>query len=238
MGGAVRATAAGRGYPTAIGMSDAVFSRDLPIDPAHAALLFVDVQNYTAREDGGEYASLAATERKARYGWFFDTMRDTAVPNMRRLQTACRHAKIEVMYTVIEALTRDGRDLSLDYKISRLFVPRGSWDAKVLDAIAPAEDEIVLPKTSSSVFISTNIDYVLRNLAVKSLIVAGILTDQCIDSAVRDACDLGYLVTVPTDACATLSQERHDWSLRNNRGYCRQVTTNALIAEIVGSHGP
>ena len=142
------------------------------------------------------------------------------------------------MYTVIEALTRDGRDLSLDYKISGLFVPRGSWDAKVLDAIAPADDEIVLPKTSSSVFISTNIDYVLRNLGVRSLIIAGVLTDQCIDSAVRDACDLGYLVTVPTDACATLSAERHDWALRNNRGYCRQVTTDALVAEIVGWQRP
>jgi ureidoacrylate peracid hydrolase len=209
-------------------------SREVPIDPAHAALLFVDVQNYTAREDGGEHASLPHPEREARYGWFFRTMRETTLPNMQRLQAACRRARIEVMYTVIESLTRDGRDLSLDYKISALFVPRGSWDAKVVDSIAPAEDEIVLPKTSSSVFISTNIDYVLRNLGVKSLIIAGILTDQCVDSAVRDACDLGYLVTVPTDACATLSQERHDWSLRNNRGYCRQVTTEVLVAEIVG----
>src|SRR4051812_33269468 len=213
-------------------MVNAALSRDVPIDPAHAALLFVDVQNYTAREDGGEYATLTDTAREARFGWFFHTMRSTAVPNMQRLQAACRRARIEVMYTVIEALTQDGRDLSLDYRISGLFVPRGSWDAKVLDAIAPTDDEIVLPKTSSSVFISTNIDYVLRNLGVKSLIIAGILTDQCIDSAVRDACDLGYLVTVPTDACATLSQERHDWSLRNNHGYCRQVTTEALVAEI------
>jgi ureidoacrylate peracid hydrolase len=102
----------------------------------------------------------------------------------------------------------------------------------VLDAIAPAEDEIVLPKTSSSVFISTNIDYVLRNLGVRSLMIAGVLTDQCIDSAVRDACDLGYLVTVPIDACATLSAERHEWALRNNRGYCRQVTTDELVREI------
>ncbi|MGA8195775.1 MAG: isochorismatase family cysteine hydrolase [Acetobacteraceae bacterium] len=213
-------------------MSNAGLGREVPIDPAHAALLFIDVQNYTARPDGGEYASLTDADREARYGWFFRALRDTAVPNMQRLQTACRRAKIEVMYTVIGSLTHDGRDLSLDYKISGLFVPRGSWDAKVLDAIAPIDDEIVLPKTSSSVFISTNIDYVLRNLGVKSLIVAGVLTDQCIDSAVRDACDLGYLVTVPTDACATLSQERHDWSLRNNRGYCRQLTTNALVAEI------
>ena len=136
------------------------------------------------------------------------------------------------MYTVIESLTDDGRDRSLDYKISDMHVPRGSWDGQVLDAIAPGPDEIVLRKTSSSVFISTNIDYVLRNLGVRSLIIAGVLTDQCIDSAVRDACDLGYLVTVPTDACATLSAERHEWSLRNNRGYCRQVMTAALVAEI------
>jgi ureidoacrylate peracid hydrolase len=207
-------------------------SREVPIDPAHAALLFVDVQNYNARPDGGEYAGMSAEERDARYGYFFRVMRETALPNLRRLQTACRRAGIEVMYTVIEALTRDGRDFSLDYKISGLFVPRGSWDAKVLDDIAPSDDEIVLPKTSSSVFISTNIDYVLRNLGVRSLMIAGALTDQCVDSAVRDACDLGYLVTVPTDACATLSAERHEWALRNNRGYCRQVTTDELVQEI------
>ncbi len=207
-------------------------SRDVPIDRTHAALLFIDVQNYNARPDGGEYAGMAVQEREARYGWFFKAMSETALPNMQRVQAACRGAGIEVMYTVIEALTRDGRDLSLDYKISKLFVPRGSWDAKVLDAIAPADDEIVLPKTSSSVFISTNIDYVLRNLGVRSLIIAGVLTDQCIDSAVRDACDLGYLVTVPIDACATLSAERHEWALRNNRGYCRQISTDELVQEI------
>jgi len=207
-------------------------SREVAIDPAHAALLIIDVQNYTARPDGGEYAQMDPTAREERYGWFFRTLQETAVPNMQRLQGACRRGGIEVLYTVIENLTRDGRDRSLDYKISGLNVPKGSWDARVIDAIAPAEDEIVLPKTSSSVFISTNIDYVLRNLGVRSLIVAGGLTDQCVDSAVRDACDLGYLVTTATDACATLSQERHDWSLRNNRGYCRQRTTAELVAEI------
>jgi ureidoacrylate peracid hydrolase len=209
-------------------------SRDIPIDREHAALLFVDVQNYNARPDGGEYAGIDPAEKEDRYGAFLRIMEQTAVPNMQRLQAACRAARIEVLYTVIESLTQDGRDMSLDYKISGLFVPRGCWDAQVLPAIAPAADEIVLPKTSSSVFISTNIDYVLRNLGVRSLIIAGVLTDQCIDSAVRDACDLGYLVTVPTDACATLTADRHEWSLRNNRGYCRQITTQALVQEIAG----
>jgi ureidoacrylate peracid hydrolase len=129
-------------------------------------------------------------------------------------------------------MTADGRDRSLDYKITGFNVPKGSPDARMVDELAPTDDEIVFPKTSSSVFISTNIDYVLRNLGTKYLIIAGCLTDQCVDSAVRDACDLGYLVTVPTDACATLSVERHEWSLRNNRGYCRQITTQDLLEEI------
>lgn len=209
-----------------------LLSREVEIDPAHAALLLIDVQNHTARRDGGGYRSLNDAEIDDRFGFFFATMRDTAVPNMQALQKACRKTRIEVIYSVIESLTRDGRDRSLDYKISGIHVPKGSWDAQVFDAIAPADDEIVLPKTSSSVFISTNIDYVLRNLGVRSLIIAGVLTDQCIDSAARDACDLGYLVTIAIDACATHSHERHEWSLRNNRGYARQRTTAELIVEI------
>ena len=103
---------------------------------------------------------------------------------------------------------------------------------KAPDIVAPLADEIVIPKTSSSVFISTNIDYLLRNLRIRSLVIAGFLTDQCVDSAVRDACDLGYLVTLVTDACATHTQERHEASLHNNRGYCRQITTEELVAEV------
>jgi ureidoacrylate peracid hydrolase len=207
-------------------------SREVEIELKHAALLFVDVQNYNCRWDGGEYATLSDADKHERYGSFFRTLEESALPNMVQLQRACRLAGIEVTYTVIESQTADGRDRSLDYKITGFNVPKGSPDAKVLDELAPGPDEILFPKTSSSVFISTNIDYVLRNLGVKYLIIAGCLTDQCVDSAVRDACDLGYLVTVPTDACATLSTERHEWSLRNNRGYCRQITSRALLEEI------
>lgn len=101
-------------------------SREVEIEPSCAALLFIDVQNYTARPDGGEYAGLAQDEIDRRFGFFFRTMRETAVPNMQRLQAACRRAGIEVLYTVIESLTRDGRDRSRDYKISWLHVPRGA----------------------------------------------------------------------------------------------------------------
>lgn len=207
-------------------------TRDVPLVPALSALLFIDVQNFSVRREGGEFAGHTPEEIEAQYGAFFRQLEASTIPAMQRLQAAFRRAGIEVMYTTIESLTLDGRDRSLDYKVTGFNVPRGSWDGKVIDEIAPGEDEIVLPKSSSSVFVSTHIDYILRNLGVKQLVLAGLLTDQCVESAVRDACDLGYLVTLVTDACATITPERHENSLRTIKGYCRQITTDALIAEI------
>ncbi|KUR76571.1 isochorismatase [Novosphingobium sp. Fuku2-ISO-50] len=209
-----------------------ITSRDVPVKPSEAALLFVDVQNYGCDPRGSEYAGLDPAEREAKLGYFLRTLRETALPNMVRLRAAAREAGVEVIYTVIESLTRDGRDRGLDYKVTGFHVPPGSWDAKMVDDLLPGPDEMVFPKTSSSVFISTNLDYILRNLGTRYLIVAGCLTDQCVDSAVRDACDIGYLVTTVTDACATHSEERHVSSLRNSRGYSRQVTTEQIVAEL------
>ncbi|MFK7751084.1 MAG: isochorismatase family cysteine hydrolase [Sedimentitalea sp.] len=212
-------------------------SRDIALQPDQSALLFIDVQNFAAHRQGAEFAELTDDEFTDHYGWFFEEMATRVIPNMQAIQTACRAADIEVMYTTIESLTLDGRDRSLDYKITGFNVPKGSWDGKVIDQIAPVGDEIVLPKSSSSVFVSTHIDYVLRNLGVKQLVISGILTDQCVESALRDACDLGYLVTQVTDACLTYTTARQQSSLAAIKGYCRQITTADLLAELETSHG-
>ena len=209
-----------------------VLTRDVPVDPVRTTLLFVDVQNFCATRDGGEFAHLTPGQFEAKRGYFFRQLASGVLANMQALQAGCRGAGIEVMYTVIRNLTRDGRDRSLDYKITGFSVPPDSRDGQVLDAIAPAPDEIVLPKTSSNVFVSTNIDYVLRNLGTRHLVVSGLITDQCVDGAVRSACDLGYLVTLISDGCATYTQERHDMALRANAGYCRQRTTAEFLQEI------
>ncbi|CAK9072236.1 Ureidoacrylate amidohydrolase RutB [Durusdinium trenchii] len=156
------------------------------------------------------------------------------VPNISQLLAAARRADVEIIYTVIEALTLDGRDLSLDYKLSGpLFVPKGHPDAAVLPDIRPDSDDIILPKTSCSVFCSTNINYVLRNLGTRYLIVCGQLTNQCVESAVRDAADLGFLVTVPEDACAAKSAAEHSSGLFNMRGFARVVSTAELRLELL-----
>lgn len=212
--------------------ANAALTREVPLVPDQSGLLFIDVQNFSAKRDGAEFKDMPDAEFDEAYGWFFDQLNTRVVPNMQALQAGCRAAGVEVLYTTIESLTKDGRDRSLDYKITGFNVPKGSWDGKVIDEIAPGDDEIVLPKTSSSVFVSTHIDYILRNLGVKQIVLSGLITDQCVESAIRDACDLGYLVTQVTDACLTYSMERHEHSLRTIKGYCRQVTTRELLDEL------
>ena len=208
-----------------------LFTRDVAIVPAEAALVFIDVQNYATQREAADFKALSAADM-AKYDYYFQRLEAIVLPNMQTLQTAVRAAKIEVIYAVIENLTKDGRDRGLDYKISGINVAKGSWEAQVSDAIAPGADEIILKKTSSSVFISTNIDYLLRSLGVRQVILCGLLTDQCVESAVRDACDLGYLVTLLPDACATYTADRQEASVRAIKGYCRQMTTQALVAEL------
>ena len=193
-------------------------TRDRPIEPQRTALLLVDVQNWVVNE-----------RQSAIRPEFDAAVRATALPNMVKLVEACRRAGVEVLYTVMENLTRDGRDRSLDYKLSGISVAKGSWDAKVLDAVAPADDEIVLPKTSSSVFNSTSIDYLLRNLGIEDLVVVGFLTDQCIDHTVKDAADRGYYVTCIRDACMANTAARHEAALACFSGYCRMIATAEFL---------
>lgn len=206
-------------------------TRNVPLIADQSALLFIDVQNFSAHRNGAEFDGLDDAQFAQKHGGLFEQL-ETVIPNMQRLQKACRKANVEVMYTTIESLTLDGRDRSLDYKITGFNVPKGSWDGQVIEQLTPVGDEIVIPKSSSSVFVSTHIDYVLRNLGIKQLVMSGLLTDQCVESAIRDACDLGYLVTQVTDACATENPERHENSINTISGYCRQITTGELIAEL------
>lgn len=198
--------------------------RQRAIEPDRAALLVIDLQK-------GHY-NAAGIGADPEHSYLHDRIENSVIPNGQRLIAACRAAGTEVIYTVIECLTLDGRDRSLDYKISGLFAAKGSREAEVIDELAPLDNEIVIPKTSSSLFNSTNFEYVLRNLGVEYLMVMGIITDQCVETTVRDGCDRGFLMTVVEDACAAHSEQRHEESLIGINGYCRRRTTDELVAEL------
>lgn len=195
--------------------------RDRILDPAATAVLVVDAQMSEFNAD-----------KRAEQPNYVEAIESRALPALVRLVGEARARGIEVVYTVIESLTWDGRDRSLDHKLSGIHVPPGSPLAAMMPGIEPREDDIVLRKTSSGVFNSTNLHYVLRNLGIENLIVGGFVTDQCVDMAVRDGADLGYYMVCAQDACATYSLQRHETALAAFGGYCRVQSVDEVLATV------
>jgi len=200
--------------------------RDLPFVREHTALLLIDMQRAWLDPQFDPHLNELDDP------YFLTRAREQVVPNQQRLLSGFRGARQNVLHTLIESLTADGRDRSLDHKLSDMHLPKGSPQARIIDELTPEENEVVLPKTSSGVFNSTNIDYVLRNLGVRHLVMAGIVTDQCVDMAVRDAADRGYLVTLVEDACATHTAQRHQACLNAIKGYCWITDTQTVLARL------
>lgn len=196
--------------------------RNRKLEPRKTAMLVVDVQ-----------MSEVSTEIARKYPDYVRTVHERVVPNIRRLIDELRGRGVEIVYTVMEAMTKDGRDSSLDYKLSEMIYPKGGPLSKVVAGIAPGDDDILLPKSSSGVFNSTNLDYLLRNMGIENLIVVGVLSGQCVDMAVRDGADRGYYMVCVHDACAAHTEEEHIAALRAFGGYCRLQTSEELLETFV-----
>jgi nicotinamidase-related amidase len=205
-------------------MTQALPKRDGPFQPGETALLLVDMQRIWL-EPG---ADPTHPERDAGH-YFIRQTASRTIPNQERLLKAARANGVEVIHTIIQSLTEDGRDRSLDHKMTPIHVAPSRPEGLPVPSLAPVGDEILLPKSSSGVFNSTNIDYLLKNLGIRYLIIVGIMTDQCVDMAVRDAADRGYLVTCVSDACATVTPERHDTALKAFGGYCWVTDTDTVV---------
>ncbi len=208
-------------------MPDQLPRRDAPYVAGETAILLVDMQRIWL-EPGLDPDH---PERGPEH-YFYRQTASVTVPNNERLLAAARAGGIEVVHTIIQSLTEDGRDRSLDHKLTPIHIAPSRPEGLPPENLAPKGDEILIPKTSSGVFNSTNIDYVLRNLGVHQLIITGIMTDQCVDMAVRDAADRGYLVTCVSDACAAATQERHDTALKAFGGYCWVADTDTVIRRL------
>src|SRR5690606_35801753 len=111
--------------------------------------------------------------------------------------------------------------------------PPGSREAQILDELAPMPGELVFSKTTGSSFNGTTLDYVLRSMGIRTLIMTGVMTSGCVESSVRDAKDLGYGVIVVSDACASWTEELHRASLRvMNEVFAKVMTSDEVVARM------
>jgi len=203
------------------------------IDPAKTALLIVDLQNEFVKRDFGEALEFKKNGEWDRWIPFHDRLDDIVIPNNRKLLECFRRNKMIVSYGRIACLREDGEDRSPVQKSegwNGMLLPVNGYAAQIIDELKPLEDEIVVNKTTDSVTTGTNYLTLLRFMGIETVVVTGIVTDQCVASTVRGLADDGFKVICVEDACAAGSQELHDAELKiMSVIYCDVLSTDETI---------
>jgi nicotinamidase-related amidase len=96
----------------------------------------------------------------------------------------------------------------------------------------PRPQDVVLQKSTVSVFASTDLDQQLKNAGIQTLIISGLMTHACVAGAARDAAPLGYNVIVASDASATRAITR-----ANGVSIDKDSLHKAALAEVEDTFG-
>lgn len=116
------------------------------------------------------------------------------------------------------------------------FLP-GTRGAEIHASVQPAAGETVIEKNFPNSFRDTALEKHLKDLGVKSLVVAGMMTHMCVDASVRHAADLGYRVTLLADACATRAQSYGGETVPARQVHAAFLAAlNGFYAKVVNTH--
>ncbi|MEE8307301.1 MAG: isochorismatase family cysteine hydrolase [Gammaproteobacteria bacterium] len=173
----------------------------------NTVLMVIDMQNGFCHDEGSVNAiGLPAARLRA------------AVPGCERLVAAARKAKLPVIYTryMYRPDYADGgimaNEIIPDLKKT---LKAGTWDIEVVDELAARENDFIVDKNRPSAFYATNLEPILKGLAVENIVVCGVTTNCCVETTVRDASQRDYRTFVVADAVAEYEDDRHDVALKS-----------------------
>jgi len=223
-----------------IGMKEllAKIKRPFPrfdVIPGKTCLLIIDMQKLAGTEwIVREAVEKGVSEETATEAVVeMDKRIKKVVKNAQRILEACRKKGIDIIHVKIEAKTKDGRDVGKLHRLHNFVIPPGSKWAEFFEEVKPKKGEIVLTKTCSGAFTGTDLDKILRNMGIETLIILGFYTEQCVETAARDAADIGYNTILVEDACATLTEELHKNAIEALKdAYVRVETTESILEDI------
>ena len=107
-----------------------------------------------------------------------------------------------------------------------------SEGAEFIDELAPGPGEIVIHKHRYSAFKGTDLDMLLRAREIKTVITAGVSTNVCVESTLREAFELGYYVCIPSDGVASWDMNLHGATLQTVTHRFGLVTTCEEITAV------
>ncbi len=195
------------------------------VRPAHTAIITSEVQNGVV----GERSALPALAEAAAA---------EMLPSLERLLPAARTAGVQILHcTAYRRADGKGANhnarLFLGVRKAPVALLPGSAEVEVLPALGPEPEDIVLTRTHGlSPMAGTDLDPVLRNLGISTLVVAGVSVNVAITNLVMDAVNRGYDVVLPRDAVCGLPQDYADAVIDKTLALLAAVTTTDALRSI------
>ena len=202
----------------------------MPIDPKTTALLLIEYQNDFTSQGGALHNGVKAVMDSTQM-----------LSNTARLAEEARTAGVTVMYAPI-SFAKGYREITSEpYGVLKGVVDanafvRGTWGAEIVDSLKPGPDDIVVEgKRGLDTFASTNLDFILRSRGIKTLAVAGFLTNCCVESTARTGYEKGFSIVALSDCAATLSEEEQRFTFDKNLPMFARILTHTEFLGELGS---
>ncbi|MFD2618118.1 cysteine hydrolase family protein [Terrilactibacillus laevilacticus] len=196
-------------------------SQDI-LDPAHTALVIVDVQNDFCHEEGS----------MAKQG--LDTsMARGMIPQLKQLIQQARdyHVPIIFIQTIHEKSTDSETWIRrLKDKSHANVCRKNTWGSEFFE-LTPTPDDIIVIKHRYSAFINTRLDSILRTLKIRTLLMTGVSTNVCVESTARDGFMLDYDIILLSDCTAAFSEKAHHMTLENIDLFFGQVMDSGQVIQ-------
>jgi biuret amidohydrolase len=194
------------------------------VDPTHTAIVTSEVQNGVVgrRSALPVLAQAAAAEM---------------LPNLARLLPVARAAGVQIVHCTAYRRA-DGRGANTNARLfmgvrkSPVALLPGTPEVEVVPELGPEADDLVLTRTHGlDPMAGTDLDPVLRNLGVTTIVVTGVSVNVAVTNLVMDAVNLGYDVVLPRDAVCGIPREYADAVIDNTLSLLATLTTaDELVA--------
>ena len=177
------------------------------VDPGHTAVLVIDVQNDFCAPGGHTEVNLGkdVTDCQA------------VVDPIVRLVASARSVDAVVIWVKADYnrtyLSPPIHARQVARGVANAYCVAGTWGAE-LYRVSPEDGDMVIQKHRHSAFIGTELEQILRDRGVQTVVFAGVQTHVCIESSLRDASARGYYVVVPGDCVGSFDRDLHDKTLR------------------------
>lgn len=183
----------------------------MAIDPSKTAVLLIEYQNEFATEGGVLHGAVAEVMKRTQM-----------LDNTSRVVEQARKKGATIMHAPITFVEGYNEISAHPYGILKGVVDgkafiKGSWGAQIIESLSPAKSDIVIEgKRGLDTFASTNLDFILRNKGIETVVLGGFLTNCCVESTMRTAYEHGFEVITLTDCVAATSPEAHDNAIQHD----------------------